>query len=383
MFDMFSTNDELAPENKDLTFSTQSFEDKRFGACLTTEHDWEVRETQAPHACYSRIQWNNDTSIGDDYENYTSLDYNSDGKIDIVDQFIKLWCVIDPEANIDCPSWKVCDIDGDGRIDEADYELMGVYLHRGKKIEVCGDGVDNDDDPKTSDDCTPCTDKDNDKVCEEQDCDDNDPDIWYADDYECVYFETNSTSCKIVNVCPSECSSYQKNMQEICGDGVDNDCDEATDESDCTPPKDDKDGDGINNAVDNCPDKSNADQKDKDNDGKGDACDTKDDTETSDNTNALWNSHKDKDSDNTWFCGDGKRDITLGEMCDGVASASQYCNSGEICTSSCLCRIPWISWDKKKNDTSEKEHAVAEKTGFTMRKILRTWKVDIIRRYLP
>jgi uncharacterized repeat protein (TIGR01451 family) len=54
---------------------------------------------------------------------------------------------------------------------------------------------------------------------------------------------------------------------EICGNGLDDDCDGATDETtgDC-------DRDGVSNCVDNCPEASNPGQQDSNSDGIGDAC---------------------------------------------------------------------------------------------------------------
>ena len=68
-------------------------------------------------------------------------------------------------------------------------------------------------------------------------------------------------------------------VEEVCGDGVDNNCDGVTDEAECTG---DSDGDLIADFLDNCPDTPNPDQVDTDGDGEGDACDATPDGPDSD-----------------------------------------------------------------------------------------------------
>ncbi|MCP3982208.1 MAG: S8 family serine peptidase [bacterium] len=64
-----------------------------------------------------------------------------------------------------------------------------------------------------------------------------------------------------------ECILNEGGIPEICGNGLDDDCDGVVDEVD------DSDRDTIDNCSDNCPDTVNPDQADMDNDQIGDACD--------------------------------------------------------------------------------------------------------------
>ena len=68
-----------------------------------------------------------------------------------------------------------------------------------------------------------------------------------------------------------DCNDYDGTINpgatEVCGDGIDQDCDGQ--DLDC-----DTDGDGINDPADNCPGVSNPEQLDSDGDGVGDICES-------------------------------------------------------------------------------------------------------------
>jgi len=139
--------------------------------------------------------------------------------------------------------------------------------------EGCTDDIDEDGIPNEDDNCPSLANptqanNDNDPLgdaCDPDDDNDGDP-----DDTDCA----------------PEDASIHHGATEIC-DGIDNDCDLATDEGmpdldgdgtpDCTD--DDDDGDDIPDDFDNCPQVPNGDQFNSDTDLLGDACDDDDDND--------------------------------------------------------------------------------------------------------
>ncbi len=155
------------------------------------------------------------------------------------------------------------DIDGDGVVNAADCAPYDPLIYPASP-EVC-DGIDNN--------CNLFVDEgypdaDGDSAADCVDADDhthNDPYSTDSDPLDPLF----------------------AHGQEVCGDGVDNDCDGNIDEgfddtdldgiADCVDK--DSDGDGIDDFQDNCPQIANPGQMNSDNDALGDACDTDDDND--------------------------------------------------------------------------------------------------------
>ena len=121
--------------------------------------------------------------------------------------------------------------------DNSDCDDNDTYIHPGAE-EICGDGIDNNCDAQIDEtNCISCTDADNDGYSPEPGCS-SEPDC--DDDDETVY----------------------PGAQEICNDGIDNNCSGETDEADCITCTDDDD-DGYYDE-DNCPGPRDCDDADRD-----------------------------------------------------------------------------------------------------------------------
>jgi len=101
------------------------------------------------------------------------------------------------------------------------------------------------------------------------------------------FCDATMTLVGLPSVCPQgggDCDdanpSIRPGAQESC-DGLDNDCDGATDEED-------NDRDGVPECSDKCPGLANSDQRDADGDGLGDPCDTETCGDGIDNDGDLW-----------------------------------------------------------------------------------------------
>ena len=109
--------------------------------------------------------------------------------------------------------------------------------------------------------------------------------------------------------CNDDDASINPGAVEICGDGIDQDCNGS--DLIC-----DSDGDGVGDDIDNCPNTANSDQADTDGDGFGDACDgcPGDPNNDIDNDNicgGLDNCPNNSNPDQADTDGDG-----LGDICD-------------------------------------------------------------------
>ncbi len=137
-----------------------------------------------------------------------------------------------------CQDERLFDYDGDGVTDEDDCAPNDpdVFPGHGESGDECTDGIDNDCDGKTDgedEECggNACIDQDGDGYCAQiDDCDDHDASLNGADEDGDGY-----------STCDGDCDDDDEDVhpaaEEVC-DGVDNDCDPATDEHE------DDDGDG-------------------------------------------------------------------------------------------------------------------------------------------
>jgi hypothetical protein len=100
------------------------------------------------------------------------------------------------------------------------------------------------------------------------------------------------------------------NATEICGNGIDENCNGMADDI-CVV---DTDGDGVPDPADNCPSISNANQLDIDQDGQGNACDTDDDNDGTPDASDCAPLNASINPGATEICGNG-----IDENCNGMA----------------------------------------------------------------
>jgi len=164
----------------------------------------------------------------------------------------------DADGTADCTDE---DDDNDGSNDDVDCKPLDPTISLSAQ-ESC-DGIDNNCDGQVDEGMLD-TDLDGDADCVDTD-DDNDG--WDDGDD-----------------CGSLDATINPDANEVCGDGIDNNCDGDVDDggdldgdglADCIDTDDDNDG--VLDQADNCPFVANEDQLDLDNDGIGNVCDTDDD----------------------------------------------------------------------------------------------------------
>ena len=204
----------------------------------------------------------------------------------------------------------VNDKDGDGVVDGLDN--CPTHFNPSQPdsdLDTIGDVCDPDDDNDQvadEDDCAPKDDEiypGNDELCDGKDnncnylVDEGNPDTDGDGWKDCFDEDDDGDGTDDGLDCAPLDPAIHPNAAETC-DGVDNDCDGATDSgfpdldndglADCVD--DDTDGDGVGNADDNCPALANAPQDDLDGDGAGDECDSDLDGDSVPNAmdNCVW-----------------------------------------------------------------------------------------------
>jgi hypothetical protein len=165
------------------------------------------------------------------------------------------------------------DTDEDGICDPVDNCLT---VPNPNQADSDGDGVGNvcDNCPNTSN--ANQADSDNDGTGDACECTDTDADGICDPVDNCLTVpnanQADSDGDGVGNACDNCTNVSNANQADSDDDGVGNACDNCPNVSNANQA--DSDGDGVGNACDNCPNTSNANQADSDNDGTGDACET-------------------------------------------------------------------------------------------------------------